>query len=220
MVQEHMKGGGDRGRGMGWWWWETHSRRTGLEVVAAWHAGGAPRRGGRALMRNGGCGGTGWGRAGWDDGTGQRCRRRVTLGPVGDQVPTSRRRSSPFRDPRWCPGALGYAMGEDPDLANMLLCLTFLDEGDFIFLTSDGVADNFDPVIRKMARHQVGRAGRGRAGPLTVWEAGARLPHHRCGYGVIVRMPGKVVPVWASCLVRDNWRGVTAPQGRLPSAAD
>lgn len=59
------------------------------------------------------------------------------------------------RDPRWCPGALGYAMGEDPDLANMLLCLTFLDEGDFIFLTSDGVADNFDPVIRKMARHQV-----------------------------------------------------------------
>ncbi|GIM01870.1 hypothetical protein Vretimale_6664 [Volvox reticuliferus] len=58
------------------------------------------------------------------------------------------------RDPRWCPGALGYAMGEEPDLANMLLCLTFLDEGDFIFLTSDGVADNFDPVIRKVARHQ------------------------------------------------------------------
>ncbi|KXZ52224.1 hypothetical protein GPECTOR_10g855 [Gonium pectorale] len=59
------------------------------------------------------------------------------------------------RDPRWCPGALGYAMGEEPDLANMMLCLTFLDEGDFIFLTSDGVADNFDPVIRKMARHQI-----------------------------------------------------------------
>ncbi|GFR43516.1 hypothetical protein Agub_g4609, partial [Astrephomene gubernaculifera] len=59
------------------------------------------------------------------------------------------------RDPRWCPGALGYAMGEEPDLANMMLCLTFLDEGDFIFLTSDGVADNFDPVIRKIARHQV-----------------------------------------------------------------
>ncbi|GLI63050.1 hypothetical protein VaNZ11_005765 [Volvox africanus] len=59
------------------------------------------------------------------------------------------------RDPRWCPGALGYAMGEEPDLANMLLCLTFLDDGDFIFLTSDGVADNFDPVIRKVARHQV-----------------------------------------------------------------
>ncbi|KAG2438537.1 hypothetical protein HXX76_005088 [Chlamydomonas incerta] len=59
------------------------------------------------------------------------------------------------RDPRWCPGALGYAMGEEPDLANMMLCLTFLDEGDYIFLTSDGVADNFDPVIRKMARHQV-----------------------------------------------------------------
>ncbi|GLC38305.1 hypothetical protein PLESTB_001750200 [Pleodorina starrii] len=59
------------------------------------------------------------------------------------------------RDPRWCPGALGYAMGEEPDLANMMLCLTFLEEGDFIFLTSDGVADNFDPVIRKMARHQI-----------------------------------------------------------------
>ncbi|KAG2500204.1 hypothetical protein HYH03_001784 [Edaphochlamys debaryana] len=59
------------------------------------------------------------------------------------------------RDPRWCPGALGYAMGEDPDLANMMMCLTFLDEGDYVFLTSDGVADNFDPVIRKMARHQI-----------------------------------------------------------------
>lgn len=37
----------------------------------------------------------------------------------------------------------------------MMLCLTLLDEGDFVFLVSDGVADNFDPVIRKLARHHI-----------------------------------------------------------------
>ncbi len=46
----------------------------------------------------------------------------------------------------------------------MLLCLTLLEEGDFVFLASDGVADNFDPVIRKMARPQAGRGRGGRGG--------------------------------------------------------
>ena len=46
----------------------------------------------------------------------------------------------------------------------MLLCLTLLEEGDFIFLASDGVADNFDPVIRKMARPQARRGSKGGEG--------------------------------------------------------
>lgn len=50
-------------------------------------------------------------------------------------------------------GALGYALGEDPDLANMTASITRLSEGDVVFLVSDGVSDNFDPVTLGMARH-------------------------------------------------------------------
>mmetsp|Transcript_26069 Transcript_26069/g.56921 ORF Transcript_26069/g.56921 Transcript_26069/m.56921 type:complete len:415 (+) Transcript_26069:212-1456(+) len=57
-----------------------------------------------------------------------------------------------YRDPRWVPGALGYAQGDEADLNNMCCTLTLLDEGDIVFLTSDGVADNFDPILLKMAR--------------------------------------------------------------------
>lgn len=35
----------------------------------------------------------------------------------------------------------------------MVLTLTVVEEGDIVFLASDGVADNLDPVIRKVARH-------------------------------------------------------------------
>jgi len=57
-----------------------------------------------------------------------------------------------IRDPRWTPGALGYALGDDPDLANMTASITRLAAGDIVFLASDGVADNFDPIILKTAR--------------------------------------------------------------------
>lgn len=59
------------------------------------------------------------------------------------------------RDPRWTPSALGYALGDKPDLSNMVCSLSLLDEHDVVFLMSDGVADNFDPFMLKMAR-QVG----------------------------------------------------------------
>lgn len=62
-----------------------------------------------------------------------------------------------YRDPRWTPGALGYASGEEPDLSNMTCSVTLLNHGDLVFLTSDGVADNFDPFLLKLARQAVER---------------------------------------------------------------
>ncbi|WIA19408.1 hypothetical protein OEZ85_004028 [Tetradesmus obliquus] len=50
------------------------------------------------------------------------------------------------RDPRICPGCLGYALGDAPDLSNISYSVTSLDKGDVVFLASDGIADNFDPV--------------------------------------------------------------------------
>eukprot|EP00731_Ephydatia_muelleri_P018259 Em0011g299a len=44
-------------------------------------------------------------------------------------------------------GCLGANVGTNPDLSNLLCCFTHLSEGDIVFLTSDGISDNFDPVI-------------------------------------------------------------------------
>ncbi|KAF6254955.1 hypothetical protein COO60DRAFT_260710 [Scenedesmus sp. NREL 46B-D3] len=55
------------------------------------------------------------------------------------------------RDPRVCPGCLGFAVGDAPDLSNISYAITSLDKGDVVFLASDGIADNFDPVVRKQA---------------------------------------------------------------------
>lgn len=61
------------------------------------------------------------------------------------------RQSDAARDPRNCQGCLGYALGEDPDLSNMSLSLSTAAPGDLLLLTSDGIIDNFDPVMRKEA---------------------------------------------------------------------
>lgn len=53
------------------------------------------------------------------------------------------------RDMRCPGGSLGPVDGYNPDLSNLTFSLTFLDQGDIVFLTSDGVSDNFDPVIAK-----------------------------------------------------------------------
>jgi hypothetical protein len=37
--------------------------------------------------------------------------------------------------------------------------VSLLDEGDVVFLTSDGVADNFDPFLLKLARQACGAGG-------------------------------------------------------------
>lgn len=55
------------------------------------------------------------------------------------------------RDPRDSGGCLGTNVGNDPDLSNLICCLLPVREGDFVFITSDGISDNFDPVILKEA---------------------------------------------------------------------
>lgn len=55
------------------------------------------------------------------------------------------------RDMRDALGALGPADGTKPELSNLTLSMTTVDSGDIVFLTSDGVSDNFDPVVGKFA---------------------------------------------------------------------
>ncbi|CAJ0558011.1 unnamed protein product, partial [Mesorhabditis spiculigera] len=66
--------------------------------------------------------------------------REVTLGSHDiDQM----------RDMRDAGGALGPVDGRNPQLHNLTCSMTFVDEGDLVFITSDGVSDNFDPVVGK-----------------------------------------------------------------------
>ena len=55
------------------------------------------------------------------------------------------------RDPRDAGGCLGANIGDDPDLANLICCFLPVCDNDIVFLTSDGISDNFDPVILKQA---------------------------------------------------------------------
>ncbi|KAL5273066.1 hypothetical protein ACFFRR_000062 [Megaselia abdita] len=55
------------------------------------------------------------------------------------------------RDMRDALGALGPADGTKPELSNLTLSMTTVDAGDIVFLTSDGISDNFDPVVGKFA---------------------------------------------------------------------
>ena len=50
------------------------------------------------------------------------------------------------RDMRDSGGCLGTSVGDEPDLGNLICSFTLLAEGDIVFVTSDGVSDNFDPV--------------------------------------------------------------------------
>ncbi|XP_043247655.1 PP2C-like domain-containing protein CG9801 [Amphibalanus amphitrite] len=54
-----------------------------------------------------------------------------------------------MRDMRDALGALGPVAGQNPELNNLTLSMTQVEPGDIIFLTSDGVSDNFDPVVGK-----------------------------------------------------------------------
>lgn len=46
-------------------------------------------------------------------------------------------------------GALGPVDGVNPELHNMTCSMTMVDPGDIVFITSDGISDNFDPVVGK-----------------------------------------------------------------------
>lgn len=48
-------------------------------------------------------------------------------------------------------GAIGPVNGDLPCLTNLTFSLTSCEPGDIIFLTTDGVSDNFDPVVTKIA---------------------------------------------------------------------
>lgn len=57
-----------------------------------------------------------------------------------------------MRDMRDALGALGPVNGTNqPEMSNFTLSFTTAEEGDVVFLTSDGVSDNFDPVVGKFA---------------------------------------------------------------------
>ena len=46
-------------------------------------------------------------------------------------------------------GALGPVDGVNPELSNLTCSMTQVETGDIVFITSDGVSDNFDPVVGK-----------------------------------------------------------------------
>ncbi|XP_050421967.1 PP2C-like domain-containing protein CG9801 isoform X2 [Adelges cooleyi] len=52
-----------------------------------------------------------------------------------------------MRDMRDVMGALGPVDGQNPELSNLTLSITQVDLGDIVFITSDGVSDNLDPVV-------------------------------------------------------------------------
>ena len=56
-----------------------------------------------------------------------------------------------MRDMRDALGALGPVDGCNPELNNLTCSMTEVEEGDIVFLTSDGISDNFDPVVGKFA---------------------------------------------------------------------
>ncbi|TDG52456.1 hypothetical protein AWZ03_001286 [Drosophila navojoa] len=58
---------------------------------------------------------------------------------------------SSMRDMRDALGALGPADGNKPELSNLTFSMTCIERGDIVFLTSDGISDNFDPVVGKFA---------------------------------------------------------------------
>eukprot|EP00731_Ephydatia_muelleri_P018257 Em0011g297a len=74
------------------------------------------------------------------------------------------------RDMRDSGGCLGANFGSEPDLGNLICCFVPVSDGDIVFLTSDGVSDNFDPVIMHEGSVAPTRPPEGRE------EAGAGLP--------------------------------------------
>lgn len=56
-----------------------------------------------------------------------------------------------MRDMRDALGALGPVDGVNPELNNLTVAMTIAEQGDYVFLCSDGISDNFDPVVGKFA---------------------------------------------------------------------
>ncbi|KFM64105.1 PP2C-like domain-containing protein, partial [Stegodyphus mimosarum] len=56
-----------------------------------------------------------------------------------------------MRDMRDALGALGPVDGINPELSNLTVAMSELEAEDIVFLASDGISDNFDPVVGKFA---------------------------------------------------------------------
>ncbi|CAF0843084.1 unnamed protein product [Didymodactylos carnosus] len=56
------------------------------------------------------------------------------------------------RDMRHTGGALGFALDDKADLSNLAYSLMEIQQGDFVYLTTDGISDNYDPVVSGVAR--------------------------------------------------------------------
>ena len=55
------------------------------------------------------------------------------------------------RDLRDAGGALGPVReGDQPELNNLTCSQSLLEAGDVVFLATDGITDNFDPVVTKV----------------------------------------------------------------------
>jgi hypothetical protein len=55
------------------------------------------------------------------------------------------------RNPRDCGGCLGCDLGDRPDLSNLTCSFVPLSRDDIVFVMSDGIVDNLDPVLLKTA---------------------------------------------------------------------
>lgn len=73
-----------------------------------------------------------------------------------------------MRDMRDALGALGPVDGKNPELGNLTLSMTICEPGDIVFLTSDGISDNFDPVVGKFADPQTAASGNGESAATKV----------------------------------------------------
>ncbi|KAL8604273.1 hypothetical protein ACOMHN_023643 [Nucella lapillus] len=58
------------------------------------------------------------------------------------------------RDIRDAGGAIGPVDGQNPELHNLTCSVTFCNRGDIVFLSTDGISDNYDPVVTKIALPQ------------------------------------------------------------------
>ncbi|CAF0905029.1 unnamed protein product [Brachionus calyciflorus] len=56
------------------------------------------------------------------------------------------------RDMRNVGGALGGVYGNKPDVSNLNYSVMYIKENDIVFLVSDGVSDNLDPIVSQTAK--------------------------------------------------------------------
>ncbi|EPB66560.1 hypothetical protein ANCCEY_14350 [Ancylostoma ceylanicum] len=78
-----------------------------------------------------------------------RCAVRGAIDHMNEHIESGNLTNTTMRDMRDAGGALGPVDGRNPQLHNLTCSMTFVEEGDVVFITSDGVSDNFDPVVGK-----------------------------------------------------------------------